>query len=385
MLLETCTSCCWSECHAPKSAAWCNDSFCRCCRGCGASKHGTVHPSSDSSDAEKCEGIPKVCVELESSDTAKGETDGTEEVTMEARNGSLRASKRDTKSQTKSHDETASSFAAIDRWIAAFGDIAKREYPRFVNIFIDIAESHKDDAVISFDQLAQYNKKTNPLEELSEEHMELLWGRLGAADKAGDGSTINRRELLDALGVRVSKISAHFVRAPDLQNLTELPRFGTDDDFHHPLTKTLNLRITKPYEELDKEKHLFVFISHRWLRPHPGSMGHPDDEMHNKLKLIQQVLVGLLPRDLIVAVRSITFTDMLHEVIEILSRCVHHSPIMPHRFVMHFRGGGAEGHALGVLLENVPGLVQLGDNVPYLEIFLCTGLRQVENDAVGRG
>lgn len=90
-----------------------------------------------------------------------------------------------------------------------------------------------------------------------------------------------------------------FVPLSKVQELGRLPRYGTNKDFVHPLTGESNENMCLPREAFDDDNTLFVFVSHRWIRPRMDVSGHPDTPDHHKCKLIisaAQQFVG--PRSL---------------------------------------------------------------------------------------
>ena len=66
-----------------------------------------------------------------------------------------------------------------------------------------------------------------------------------------------------------------------------IPRFGSNKEFVHPLSKVRNENLCQPLDKFDRSRTAFIFVSHRWITPHPGATGHPDDvERHSKYALV---------------------------------------------------------------------------------------------------
>lgn len=72
----------------------------------------------------------------------------------------------------------------------------------------------------------------------------------------------------------------------ELKKLSIFPRRGRVEGFKHPVTGQPNNNVARPYSSFNHKKTVFIFISHRWLRPGKGSMGHPDSEGNPKLTLV---------------------------------------------------------------------------------------------------
>ena len=87
-------------------------------------------------------------------------------------------------------------------------------------------------------------------------------------------------------------LPTRFMSLKDLKAHGRLPRYGGDKDFKHPVTGQPNANLCRPRESFDASKTIFVFVSHRWLRPswEPPAAGHPDDEENRKYKLILAAL-----------------------------------------------------------------------------------------------
>ena len=111
-----------------------------------------------------------------------------------------------------------------------------------------------------------------PTEQLmlhAQTHMQLLAQPQPEQVEAGDGPVPVRF-------VSLTKLKAH----------GRLPRFGSVQDFVHPVTSEPNANLCELRETFDPAKTCFVFISHRWDRPGVGSRGHPDNTDNHKCQLI---------------------------------------------------------------------------------------------------
>ena len=86
-----------------------------------------------------------------------------------------------------------------------------------------------------------------------------------------------------------------------------IPRAGSSIDFKHPGGDYRNWNLCRPYESFDRETTAFIFVSHRWLRPRPGTAGHPDDFRGRKHALIAEACERLrgprapIPEDMDIA------------------------------------------------------------------------------------
>lgn len=78
-----------------------------------------------------------------------------------------------------------------------------------------------------------------------------------------------------------------FIPFEVFKNLGSIPRMGSNGDFVHPLSNQANANSGLPLDHFDRSKTVFIFVSHRWLSPRPGTAGHPDDvDSHSKHQLI---------------------------------------------------------------------------------------------------
>ena len=77
-----------------------------------------------------------------------------------------------------------------------------------------------------------------------------------------------------------------FIPFDAFKELGQIPRCGTDDTFRHKLTGAPNHNVHLTYDAFDRSKTVFIFVSHRWLRPRPGNEGHPDDKENSEHELI---------------------------------------------------------------------------------------------------
>ena len=91
------------------------------------------------------------------------------------------------------------------------------------------------------------------------------------------------------------RVPTRFLTLADLIEYGMLPRFGSEEGFVHPVTGQPNANLCRPRESFDASKTIFIFVSHRWLRPSwdPPSAGHPDDAENRKYKLILAALEKL--------------------------------------------------------------------------------------------
>ena len=73
---------------------------------------------------------------------------------------------------------------------------------------------------------------------------------------------------------------ARFLSLDDLKEHGQLPRFGSDKDFKHPVTGEPNANLCRRRGSFDADNTCFIYVSHLWLRPSQDlpSAGHPDDE-----------------------------------------------------------------------------------------------------------
>ena len=94
------------------------------------------------------------------------------------------------------------------------------------------------------------------------------------------------------------------------KQLGHIPRFGNSQSFIHPLSELANDNLCLPFEKFDRSKTVFIFVSHRWLMPRPGTEGHPDDNTRSKFELICEAINRLtgpsapIPQHFKVALRS---------------------------------------------------------------------------------
>ena len=95
----------------------------------------------------------------------------------------------------------------------------------------------------------------------------------------------NSESTSEDFSASLSSVDAHslppivFFDCEVLKRLGKTPRSPEDK----------GLQIT--FNEIDREKSLFIFVSHCWLRGYPGAQGydgrpHPDTANHDKLQLI---------------------------------------------------------------------------------------------------
>ena len=90
-----------------------------------------------------------------------------------------------------------------------------------------------------------------------------------------------------------SPAQANFVDFEEFKKYGQIPRRGHNEDFVHPKTGQRNKNMFHLRSYFDATMTLFIFVSHRWLRP-GGADGHPDDEGGSKYKLIVEAVEKLL-------------------------------------------------------------------------------------------
>ena len=92
---------------------------------------------------------------------------------------------------------------------------------------------------------------------------------------------------------------ARFLSLDDLKEHGQLPRFGSDKDFKHPVTGEPNANLCRRRGSFDADNTCFIYVSHLWLRPSQDlpSAGHPDDEQKSKYRLILEALEKLCGGD----------------------------------------------------------------------------------------
>jgi len=77
-----------------------------------------------------------------------------------------------------------------------------------------------------------------------------------------------------------------FVALEDFEAVGTIPRFGSSKAFVHPVTKQRNKNICMPFSHFHRDSTVFIFVSHRWLRPSSSADCHPDDAANQKHTLI---------------------------------------------------------------------------------------------------
>mmetsp|Transcript_59587 Transcript_59587/g.141783 ORF Transcript_59587/g.141783 Transcript_59587/m.141783 type:complete len:461 (+) Transcript_59587:135-1517(+) len=76
-----------------------------------------------------------------------------------------------------------------------------------------------------------------------------------------------------------------FLDLEDMVRVGRIPRCGSDTSFIHPMTGEKNMNLAKDAHDFPVGHTLFMFVSHRWVRP-ASIAGHPDDEHNHKCELI---------------------------------------------------------------------------------------------------
>ena len=125
--------------------------------------------------------------------------------------------------------------------------------------------------------------------------LRLHGGGCGASKPANDGAEF--ADIGTAAAVTRAKQGVYEPRYISLDDFVEhgrIPRCGSAEGFEHPTTHQPNaMHLLKPRSSFDLATTIFIFCSHRWLKPGEGAKGHPDDLDNSKYKLLLELIKKL--------------------------------------------------------------------------------------------